>query len=185
MKRIATIAGGRWPDVVDDLATKDVEQLEMDREDGMVREKPAVALLAHINNLWPEGAAFVPTTDLLRWLADEHPDTWGDGSPFGKALTAQRLGRMLATSYKVNSTRLDRDGPRGYARAALDAPMRRLGIVRAGSAPVTEGVPNNPAQAAQRVKPAHTFTPPTGAGRCPGCGFHTETQGHRAGCEAA
>jgi len=205
MKRIATIAGGRWPDVVDDLATKDVEQLEMDREDGMVREKPAVALLAHINELWPTGETFVPTADLLRWLVDEHPDTWGDGSPFGKALTAQRLGRMLATSYKVNSTRLDREGPRGYARAALQAPMRRLGIVpvrdlhgepslpprgigRDGdtsSAPVSGGVPNKPAQAAQPVKPAHTFTPPTGPGRCPDCGFHVQTQGHRAGCEAA
>jgi len=29
------------------------------------------------------------------------------------------------------------------------------------------------------------FTLPTGPGRCPDCGFHTETQGHRPGCEAA
>lgn len=32
---------------------------------------------------------------------------------------------------------------------------------------------------------ALAFTPPTGAGRCTGCGFDTATQGHRAGCEAA
>ncbi len=29
------------------------------------------------------------------------------------------------------------------------------------------------------------FTPPTGPGRCPCCGFDTATQGHRPGCEAA
>lgn len=27
------------------------------------------------------------------------------------------------------------------------------------------------------------FTPPTGPGRCSGCGFHAETQGHRPGCD--
>jgi 5-methylcytosine-specific restriction protein A len=27
------------------------------------------------------------------------------------------------------------------------------------------------------------FTPPQGSGRCPRCGFHTTTQGHRDGCQ--
>ncbi len=33
--------------------------------------------------------------------------------------------------------------------------------------------------------PGALFTPPTGPGRCSGCGFHTPTMGHRDGCEAA
>jgi len=37
-----------------------------------------------------------------------------------------------------------------------------------------------PRAAATPATPLHAFTPPTG----PGCGFHTETQGHRSGCEA-
>jgi hypothetical protein len=35
------------------------------------------------------------------------------------------------------------------------------------------------------VTPLPGFTPPTGPGRCFTCGFHTPTQGHRTGCEAA
>jgi hypothetical protein len=27
------------------------------------------------------------------------------------------------------------------------------------------------------------FRPPQGSGRCPRCGFHTTTQGHRDGCQ--
>lgn len=86
----------------------------MNREDGLVRERPAVVLLAHIWQSWPEGVAFVPTSDLLDRLLAEHPAIWGGDSPFGRPLTAQRLGRMLATSYKVNSTRQCATGPRGY-----------------------------------------------------------------------
>jgi hypothetical protein len=51
------------------------------------------------------------------------------GSPFGKSLTAQRLGRMLATSYGINSARLDRTGPRGYTMASLIPVWRRMGVI--------------------------------------------------------
>ena len=66
------------------------------------------------------------------------------GSPFGKALTAQRLGRMLASSYGINSTRLERTGPRGYAYAALLPVWHRMGVVQGPrrSAPVPETPPD-------------------------------------------
>lgn len=131
LKRVATIAGGRWPATVDALALHDKEQIEMDREDGMVRDKPAVVLLRHLLELWPEGETFRGTTTLIRELAEEHPDEWGHGSAFGKPITVQRLGKMLATSYSLNSTRLDRDGPRGYTRAALEPVWRRMGMAAA------------------------------------------------------
>jgi len=128
LKRIAVMAGGTWPARVDEMALHDKEQAEMDKEDGMIRERPALLLLRHLHDLWPQGETFVPTSSLVDWLALEHPEEWGDGSPFGKPITAQRFGRMLATSYKVNSTRLDRDGARGYVRAALLGPWQAMGI---------------------------------------------------------
>ncbi len=143
LKRVAAAAGGRWPEVVDALALYDKEQQEMDREDGLVRERPAVLLLKHLHECWPEGQGFVPTTALIESLIQQHTDDWGDASPFGKRLTAQRLGRMLVSSYALNSTRPDRAGPRGYTRAALDPVWRRMGITTGSrrSAPVRVAPP--------------------------------------------
>lgn len=128
LKRVAVAAGGRWPDVVDELAAHDVEQQAQDKEDGMTTMHPHVALLAHLYEVWPSGLSFVPTADLVRALAMEHPEMWGDNSSYGKALTAQRFGRMLARSYGVNSTRQSNTGPRGYTKASLERPWYRLGI---------------------------------------------------------
>ena len=128
LKRVAAVAGGRWPEVVDSLALHDLEQQELDREDGMVRTRPAVALLTHMSELWPRGETFVSTTDLINGLIFEHPDQWGESSPYGRALTAQRFGRMLASSYGINSTRIVRGGPRGYTFASLEATWNRMGI---------------------------------------------------------
>lgn len=108
----------------------------MDRDDGLITQRPHVALIAHLFELWPVGQTFAPTTDLITDLVMTHPDQWGDGSPFGRALTAQRLGRMLATAYGVNSTRLSRTGPRGYTRVALERIWTRMGV-----APVTSQPP--------------------------------------------
>lgn len=141
LKRVAVTAGGTWPQRVDEMALHDKEQTDMDREDGMIREKPALLLLRHLHDLWPEGEPFMPTTTLVELLAVEHPDEWGDGSPFGKPITAHRLGRMLATSYKVNSRRMDRDGARGYVRASLLGAWQAMGIE---AAPAPAPVPTPP-----------------------------------------
>ena len=129
LKRVAEATGGRWPQVVDALALHDKEQQDMDREDGMVRDRPAVVLLKHLHELWHKGEAFMPTKSLVSALVNTHPEEWGLNSPFGKPLTDQRFGKMLAGSYGINSTRLDREGPRGYAFAALLPVWRRMGIV--------------------------------------------------------
>lgn len=126
LKRIAAVVGGRWPDVVDDLAEADLEQLKQDKEDGMVIDKPAVVLLKHLAQIWGV-EAFVPTRELVERLTQHDPEMWGEYSAFGKPLTAQRFGRMLATSYSINSTRQG-DSPRGYFRAKLLPVWRRMGI---------------------------------------------------------
>ena len=106
----------------------------MDREDGLLQEKPAVLLLRHIHEVWPPNqdkranATFVPTEQLIMKLINKYPLTWGTDSSYGRALTAQRLGSMLAKGYKIHTKREGHGTPRGYFLAAFDRPWRRMGI---------------------------------------------------------
>lgn len=133
LKRVAVAAGGRWPGVVDDLAVRDVERVEIEREEGIMAQRPAVVLLQHIRAAWTVDDTFTATETLIRRLIEMHPGTWGTESSFGKALTPQRLGKMLVSAYNIHSTRVDRTGPRGYTIGSFEQAFRRMGIKRAGS----------------------------------------------------
>jgi Protein of unknown function (DUF3631) len=128
LKRIAAAAGGRWPDAVDVMALHDKEEYAMDREDGLVKEKPAVVLLSHIHEVWPESRHFVPTEELISWLVTEYPSVWGAEGPIGKSLTAKRLGGMLTKGYKIHSKREGRGTPRGYFRSDFTRAWNRMGV---------------------------------------------------------
>jgi hypothetical protein len=110
------------------MALHDKEQREMDREDGLVQERPAVVLLRHIHELWPDGKSFLPTSELIDMLEIAHPSVWGKDGPFGSALTAKRLGGMLTKSYKIHSAQPVRGGPRGYHLASFVKPWHRMGV---------------------------------------------------------
>lgn len=129
LARVAAVAGGRWPAAVAAMARADVEQVALDREDGMIADRPHVVLLRHVADVWPEGEAFVPTAQLVGALVATWPQVWSVESAYGKDLTAQRFGRMLAAGYKVHS-RQDPDPPRtrGYALADLLPAWRRMGV---------------------------------------------------------
>lgn len=131
LKRVATVAGGRWPSVVDAMATKDVDRITLEREDGIVQQRPHVTLLGHLHEVWPAGAPFISTVDVIELLVSRHLDMWGDGSPYGKRLTAQRMGRMLVNAYNIHSDRQalpDGGKVRGYRRTTLAAAFRRFGM---------------------------------------------------------
>jgi Protein of unknown function (DUF3631) len=192
LKRVATAAGGDWPDRVDAMALHDREQHEMDKEDGLVHEKPAVVLLRHIYETWPDHTPFLPTSDLIDRLVAEHSNVWGEDGPIGKRLTAQRLGRMLATGYKINSGRETNYGPRGYFYASFLGAWRRMRIT----------LPDKPAHPAEPAEPAYrdpvsdapdesdagaTDGPPyytCQTGDCTTALFHPDSQrlGYCAGC---
>lgn len=127
LKRVAHAAGGRWPSVVDELAVADVQRLEEEREDGIMNQRPAVLLLSDIHAVWPQGSTFVPTSVLLPLLTSAEPERWGEAGPFGKQLTAQRLGRMLVAAFDIRTTR-DGDGPRGYMRNQFVRAWHHLGV---------------------------------------------------------
>lgn len=129
LARVAAAAAGRWPGVVDALARQDREQVEMDREDGMVTTRPHVLLLQHLAEVWPGDEVFASTAELVDQLVREHPTVWGDASPYGKALTVQRCGRMMAQHFKVNTGRADDPArTRGYFAAALVPVWTRMGV---------------------------------------------------------
>jgi hypothetical protein len=192
IKRVAVAAGGRWPQLVDDLAVRDVQRLEIEREDGLVRERPAVALLRHIHEVWPEGTTFMPTETLIHLLILKAPHMWGSEGPFGKALTAQRLGRMLVTAYNIHSDRgSDGDRPRGYIRTSMGPAFRRSGL--------DPSVPRRPAHPAEPAEPAEDTAPdvprttlapveqlfPLTIPACPDCGWPIDSHGHEITCESA
>lgn len=170
LKRIAMAAGGRWPDVVDDLAVMDVKRLEIEKEDGVVQQRPAVVLLAHLHQLFKD-ETFLSTDRVINTLAFAYPDIWGESSSFGKRLTPQRLGRMLVNAYNIHSDRPDANGPRGYLRASLAPAFRRFGL----------DLLQKPAEPAQPAEPAastrQTFSElldaAPDANACPACGKPT------------
>lgn len=128
LKRVATVAGGRWPAVVDELAVSEAEELRAQREEGHAQKRPSLVLIDHIAEVWHQGETFVGTQDLVNRLIRTHPEMWGQMSSYGRDLTTQRLGRMLSDAYKVLSTRLPSDDrTRGYTARSLDAAMAGSG----------------------------------------------------------
>lgn len=192
LARVAQAAGPEWLAIVMARAALDVAQVAADRDAGLAAEKPGVLLLRHIAQCWPQGQEFWGTADLVTTLVDLHPEAWGESSPYGKDLTAQRMGRMLVSNYGIRSTqedRADKNSRRGYRRdqfaGATHALDRSAGSSGGSPTPVPE--PSGPSEASEpseitapRALPG--FTPPTGPGRCPICAHHVDTQGHGETC---
>ncbi|WP_245858011.1 DUF3631 domain-containing protein [Mumia flava] len=128
LKRVAVAAGGRWPMVVDELALREAREIAAEHEDGIVQQRPSVAVLRHIHEVWPDGETFLPTEDLVERLRWHNPEAWGADSSKGKPLTAQALGRMLSRNYKITSCRPVQPGPRGYSRSSLEPAFHRFGL---------------------------------------------------------
>jgi hypothetical protein len=128
LKRVADAAGGDWAKRTDEMALNDKKEWEMDREDGLLREKPAVVLLRHINEVWPADTAFWPSEELVRQLIWEYPQMWGAENPFRKNLTTKRLATMLVTGYKIHSDQPVRGERRGYHRSAFTRAWQRMRV---------------------------------------------------------
>lgn len=187
LKRVAAIAGGHWAGVVDALAVHDREQVEMDRDDGMIAKRPHVALLEHLAEIWPTGATFVPTVTLVNDLIATYPHIWGKDSAYTKDLTVQRFGRMMATAYKVNSwQRPDGNRERGYTVASLGPVWKSMGITPpSGTVQTVRTIPTVPLPHGSDAsntpngsnetpcrdcgQPLHRISTDEGHNACPGC----------------
>jgi hypothetical protein len=128
LARVAAAAGGRWPEVTRALITRDLEDIEMEREEGLMKLPPAVVLLRDLYTVWGSQEQFIGTPTLVGRLVALNPDYWGDGSSYGRQLTAQRMGRMLTQSAKVRATKNASSTARGYTRQSFTRAWRQLGI---------------------------------------------------------
>lgn len=129
LKRVAAAAGGRWSEIVDEMAVRDVERIEIEREEGLIQERPAIVLLRHLHEVWKDDeSTFIRTDVLIEHLVENYPDMWSEHSSFGKKLTPQRMGRMLVTAFNIHSARPNTNGPRGYLRSAIQPALRRFGM---------------------------------------------------------
>lgn len=156
LARVAHAAGGRWAEAVMKLAAEDVEQARLDREEGLAVEKPAVLLLRHIVANWPVGEPFWATQDMVQTLVWEVPEVWGPESSYGRALTAQRMGRMLNSAYGVRSTvedRADKYAARGYRRNQFGEASEalKLGSRQFPTVPTTS--PSEPPEPSEAPEP--------------------------------
>lgn len=154
LKRVAVMAGGRWPSAVDILATAEADRLAVEAEDGLMRKQRHMLLAEHLADVWPEGEAFVPTSRLLEHLRRKHADEWGENSRLGRPLTSQAMGRMIAGKFGVHTSRPDTNGPRGYLFADLDPVLRRLGM-RGPAEPDEVAEPAQPDKPAEPDEAAH------------------------------
>ncbi|EUA14895.1 hypothetical protein I546_1144 [Mycobacterium kansasii 732] len=116
MKRIAVLAGGRWPAVVDALIEKSIAEDDLEREAGLKALPPGMVLLKDLYDAWPNDDDFLSSKEIVDLLIEHNPDFWDAGSGYGRAINAQRLGRMLNQAAKIHSVRERRNGPRGFKR---------------------------------------------------------------------
>lgn len=127
LARVAAVAGGGWPAIVWQLIERDLQEVEMEREEGLSNLPPAMVLLKDLHSIWDEGEPFIPTSKMITRLIEHNAHYWGEISAYGRSLTAQRMGRLIIQSTKVNSTKNAND-VRGYARDRFAKAWRQLGI---------------------------------------------------------
>lgn len=130
LKRIAVLAGGRWPDVVDALIEKSIVEDDLERDAGLKALPPGMVLLKDLYDAWPHDEDFLSSKEMVDLLIAHNPDFWDAGSGYGRAINAQRLGRMLNQAAKIHSVRERRNGPRGFTRMQFQLAWSRLGIDR-------------------------------------------------------
>ncbi len=189
---IADEAGGHWPATAR-RACLELLRAAQTTDSGSL----GVRLLTDLRTVWeaegdPDG---MHTDTILERLTKLDESPWADlrGKPLDNRGLARRLRQYGAEPRSVRTGETTR---KGYRREDLhDAWTRYLThSVEEGSQgsqpspPARKSVTLDDSVTLGKVtEPRHqrAFTPPTGPGRCPTCGFHTPTMGHRAGCEAA
>ena len=74
-------------------------------------------LLEDIREL-SHASSFISTEDLVASLIDHNPDQWSAANHYGRDLTPQRMGRLLAGQFGIKSTR-NSASKRGYCTSVF------------------------------------------------------------------
>ena len=127
LKRIADVAGQEWSNRVDKLIARDIALANEQADNSELQVSPNVQLVKDLYLIYNDEAVFRSTNHLVLDLIKLNPEQWSSKSYYGKDLTAQRLGRILATGFGVHSQRIG-DSPRGYHSKVFETIWVRLGI---------------------------------------------------------
>jgi hypothetical protein len=126
LARIATVAGGRWATNATGLIGRDLERARMENESTGNQLPPAVQLVTDLGEIFTPGTRFLATARIVESLIHDYPEQWGWNSPYGKDLTAQRMGQMLVRGFGISS---GKDGDtRGYYAGPFVKVWEALGI---------------------------------------------------------
>lgn len=123
--RLAQVLGGPWPNRVHALICRDMENERLDKEDGMSRIPPTMKAILAVAEIL-DGTDFLPTTEIVAEMIRTDPEMWGAESTYGRALTAQRLGKMLASAGLHSRKPPSGDRKRGYRRADVEGVAAKL-----------------------------------------------------------
>lgn len=144
LKRIAVVAGGRWPAITDSLINQSLTEDAAEREAGLKTLPIGMVMMIDLHTVWPDGENFAGTRALVSKLINHNPEYWGPNGSFGKALTDTRFAQIVMRASRVTPDRLGGRGARGYLRLTLEPVWRRLGIgLGAPSEPGAPGI-NDP-----------------------------------------
>ncbi len=129
LARIAAAAGDDWLARCVALIVRDITERQHQREEGLVRELPEIALLRDLMDEWPPGVELWPTEAMRQALVTRHSERWGVSDRFPKGLTVQRLGRYLSRTFRIHTVRqsIGDQRVRGYLYDDVHAVAVRLG----------------------------------------------------------
>lgn len=127
LKRVGYVAGGHWSSAVDRFILDDIESVKQQAEHSDSRESTPTQIAKDLFAIYEQEPGFIATTGLVRRLIANNPESWSNSSYYGKELTPQRLGRILNSSFGVNSQRVG-DSSRGYHSQQFQTIWKRLGI---------------------------------------------------------
>lgn len=127
LKRIAAVAGNEWSERVDHLILRDIESALQQTENGDLQLSVNLQLVKDLFGVFGAEPGFIPTVQLVAKLIRHNPDQWSISSFYGKNLTPQRFGQILARAYGLNSVRIG-DSARGYHSDQFKRIWQQLGI---------------------------------------------------------
>lgn len=127
LKRIADMAGGRWPEACWSLIEADNDRTAHDLAHQLKSERTDVALLRDIASKWPLPETQWATDDLADTLRESFPERWGTSERYARGLTVQRVGRILAGSWNLRSNQNQR--PRGYLWSEVSEAAIKAGLL--------------------------------------------------------
>lgn len=143
LKLVALAAGGKWPGIVDEFVTEELDRIEQEEAAGIGYESPHIALVKDLYYAFNHDD-FVRTEELCQRLASINPIAWGsDNVKYPNGLSPKGLGAMLRNAYKIISTQVRIDGvkQRGFYRKTFEKIWETLDLVgpKLSEASVTSG----------------------------------------------